>query len=83
MAEDLRFASLHLPGVKLMFYDPNFGVRFDETLATFESIPAGQRSPYIMQTSLALPLWGSRSRTVRAIVSAAFAATASFPGALS
>jgi len=52
VAEDLRFASLHLPGVKLMFYDPNFGVRFDEMLRVFESVPAGRRSPFAMQTSL-------------------------------
>ncbi len=52
VAEDLRFASAHLPGVWLFFGDPNFGVHFDETLATFESLPVEQRSPYIMQTSL-------------------------------
>jgi radical SAM superfamily enzyme YgiQ (UPF0313 family) len=52
LAEDLGYASTHLPGVKLFFCDPNFGIRFDETLAAFESIPAGRRSPYIIETSL-------------------------------
>lgn len=49
---DLRFAARVLPGVPLLFYDPNFGIRFSETLATFESIPPEQRSPYAMESSL-------------------------------
>jgi radical SAM superfamily enzyme YgiQ (UPF0313 family) len=52
LAEDLRYASANLPGVKLFFYDPNFGIRFDETLAAFETIPAERRSPYAMESSL-------------------------------
>lgn len=52
LAEDLRFASSHLPGTKLLFYDPNFGIRFDETMDIFETIPAGQRNPYGFETSL-------------------------------
>ncbi len=52
LTEDLRYASEHLPGVKLVFYDPNFGIRFDETLNIFETIPAGQRSPYSIESSL-------------------------------
>lgn len=52
LAEDLRYASEHLPGVKLMFCDPNFGIRFDETLSIFESIPLQRRNPYAMETSL-------------------------------
>lgn len=52
LAIDLRFASEHLPGVKLLFCDPNFGIRFDETLSIFESIPPERRNPYAMETSL-------------------------------
>ena len=52
LAEDLRYASTNLPGVNLMFYDPNFGIRFDETLAVFESVPPERRSPYFIETSL-------------------------------
>jgi radical SAM superfamily enzyme YgiQ (UPF0313 family) len=52
IAEDLRFASAHLPGTKLAFYDPNFGVRFDETVSIFETVPAAQRNPYAFETSL-------------------------------
>lgn len=54
LAADLRFASQHLPGMKLYFHDPNFGVRFDETLSVFEEIPPGQRNPYLIESSLKL-----------------------------
>jgi radical SAM superfamily enzyme YgiQ (UPF0313 family) len=52
LAEDLRYASAALPGVPLLFCDPNFGIHFDETLTAFEAIPAGRRCAYTMQTSL-------------------------------
>ena len=52
LASDLRFASEHLPGVKLLFCDPNFGIRFDETMALFERIPAQRRNPYVIESSL-------------------------------
>lgn len=54
LAADLRFASQHLPGVKLYFHDPNFGVRFDETLSAFEEIPPERRNPYLVESSLKL-----------------------------
>jgi radical SAM superfamily enzyme YgiQ (UPF0313 family) len=54
LAADLRFASRHLPNVKLYFHDPNFGVRFDETLSVFEAIPPGRRNPYLIESSLKL-----------------------------
>jgi len=52
LAEDHRYASTHLPGNILFFCDPNFAIRFDETLTVFESIPAEHRNPYAMETSL-------------------------------
>ncbi len=52
LTEDLRYASENLPGVKLFFDDPNFGIRFDEVLTLFETIPAERRSPYSIETSL-------------------------------
>lgn len=54
LEEDLRFSSEHLPGAKLIFYDPNFGIRFDETLAVFDKIPAERRSPYAVESSLTI-----------------------------
>lgn len=52
LTRDLRYASEHLPGVKLMFYDPNFGIRFDETMTLLERIPAKRRNPYLIESSL-------------------------------
>ncbi|MCH7588870.1 MAG: radical SAM protein [Chloroflexi bacterium] len=54
LAEDLLYASRNFPGVTLTFHDPNFGVRFDETLSVFEQLPADQRNPYIIESSLKL-----------------------------
>ena len=54
LAEDLLYASRNFPGVKLTFHDPNFGVRFDETLSIFEQLPTDQRNPYIIESSLKL-----------------------------
>ncbi len=52
LAEDLRYAAKHLPGVPLGFHDPNFGVRFDEVMAALETVPPGQRNPYVFESSL-------------------------------
>ena len=52
LGEDLRFASRHLPSAKLAFHDPNFGIRFEDTIAQFEAIPAGRRNAYGFETSL-------------------------------
>lgn len=49
---DLKFASEKLPGVRLIFYDPNFGIRFDETLDNFERIEPARRNPYAIESSL-------------------------------
>lgn len=54
LEEDLRFASKNFPGVKLTFHDPNFGVRFDETVSVFERLPPNQRNPYSIESSLKL-----------------------------
>ncbi|MEX2650095.1 MAG: radical SAM protein [Alphaproteobacteria bacterium] len=54
LGRDLDFVSRRFPDACLGFQDPNFGVRFDETLAAFESIPDHRRNPYLMQCSLAV-----------------------------
>jgi hypothetical protein len=56
----LRWMSRHLPGVTVAFHDPNFAVRFDQVLDVMETVPAGSRSPYIMEASLAV-LRGERA----------------------
>lgn len=54
LEEDLRFASQHLSNTILYFHDPNFGVRFDETLDVFELIPLQHRNIYLVESSLKL-----------------------------
>ena len=51
---DLRFLSARFPDVLVAYHDPNFGVRFDETLSVIERIPPGRRNRYIMESALAI-----------------------------
>ncbi|MCB0127029.1 MAG: radical SAM protein, partial [Caldilineaceae bacterium] len=51
---DLRFAGKHLASTILYFHDPNFGVRFDETMDVFEKIPPTDRNQYLVESSLKL-----------------------------
>jgi len=54
IAADLRFISERLPGAKVGFHDPNFAVRFDQTMDILEQLPPGARSPYLMESSLSI-----------------------------
>ncbi len=54
VAADLECAAEHFPGNLVAFHDPNFGVRFDQTLAAFEQMPKEKRNPYIIESSLSL-----------------------------
>jgi len=51
---DLRFLSERYPQASLAYHDPNFGVRFDETMEVMERIPKGKRNRYGMESSLAI-----------------------------
>ena len=51
---DLKFLSENYPGVFVGYHDPNFGVRFDETMDLIELIPEGRRNRYIMESSLSV-----------------------------
>ena len=51
---DLLFASEHMPGVRLAFLDPNFGVRFDDTLSVIERVGPDRMNPYLIESSLAI-----------------------------
>lgn len=64
LGEDLAYAADRWPGVRLAFHDPNFAVRFDETLDVLERVPATRRSPYAMQASLSI-LKGRRLARLR------------------
>ena len=61
---DLRYVSQKLPEVKIAFHDPNFAVKFDETLDVLERIPPEKRNPYIVESSLSV-LRGSRLQRLR------------------
>ncbi len=54
LAADLQYLSKHYPGVWTAYHDPNFAVRFDETMGVIETIPEGRRNPYIMESSLSI-----------------------------
>ncbi len=51
---DLRYLSENLPRVLVAFHDPNFGVRFDETMEIIETVPEGRRNRYVMESSLSI-----------------------------
>ena len=51
---DLRYLSEYLPDVMIAYHDPNFAVRFDETMDIIERIPEGRRNRYVMESSLSI-----------------------------
>ena len=54
LAADLRYISEHHPRALIAYHDPNFAVRFDETMDIIESIPDGRRNRYVMESSLSI-----------------------------
>lgn len=53
MKHELDTIARDYPGALIGFHDPNFGVRFDRTIAAFEA--AGRaRNPFVMEASLSL-----------------------------
>lgn len=62
LRDDLRFLLATLPRPRVAWHDPNFGVRFDETLGAIEdAVPPG-RIDFIAESSLSLL---SEDRVVR------------------
>ncbi len=61
---DLRFLSQTFPRVKIAFHDPNFAVKFDQTLEVLAKLPQGSRKPYVMASSLSV-LRGPRLQRLR------------------
>ena len=64
LGEDLAFFSREYPGVKMAFHDPNFAVKFDQTLDILERLPTGARNPYVVESSLSV-LKGPRLQRLR------------------
>ncbi len=54
LAADLRYLARHHPGAVVAYHDPNFAVRFDETMDVIEAsgVPAPNR--YVMECSLSV-----------------------------
>jgi hypothetical protein len=52
--DDVRFARLRWPTAMVFWHDPNFGVRFDETLAAVEQGLDGERGFFGAESSLSL-----------------------------
>ena len=51
---DLAYLAKNYPGVLVGYHDPNFGVRFDETMDVIETVPPERRNRYIMESSLSI-----------------------------
>jgi radical SAM superfamily enzyme YgiQ (UPF0313 family) len=51
---DLQYLSKNMPGIIIAYADPNFGVKFDQTMDVIEKIPAERRNPYVMESSLSI-----------------------------
>jgi hypothetical protein len=54
LAADLEYVARRHPDVLVAYHDPNFGVQFDQTLDAIETVPAGARNPYIIESSLSV-----------------------------
>ncbi|HEU5180341.1 MAG TPA: radical SAM protein [Candidatus Polarisedimenticolia bacterium] len=61
---DLQFIARRFPGVYVSYHDPNFGIRFDETMDIIASLPVEQRNPYVMESSLSI-LKGPRLKRLK------------------
>ena len=51
---DLQYIAQEWPGMLVGYHDPNFAVRFDETMAAIETVPPNWRPAYIMESSLSI-----------------------------
>ena len=52
--DDLRTIARFAPGRFVAFHDPNFGVRFDDTMACIETVWDGLRVPFGVEASLSI-----------------------------
>ena len=54
LLNDLQFLSQNWPGLLVGYHDPNFAVRFDETMDVIEEVPKERRNYYVMESSLSV-----------------------------
>ncbi|MBU1342505.1 MAG: radical SAM protein [Proteobacteria bacterium] len=50
--EDLLFAAKYFPQIRINFYDPNFGVKFDEIMTVIERVPHPRKRWFLTEGSL-------------------------------
>ena len=50
--EDLEFAASQFPGIRINFYDPNFGVNFEKVMNIIENIPHPKKRWFLTEGSL-------------------------------
>ncbi len=51
---DLEYLSLNFPGLIIVYHDPNFAIRFDETMDVIAGLPKDRRNRYMMESSLSV-----------------------------
>jgi hypothetical protein len=70
LARELDVIAERYPGALIAFHDPNFGVRFDQTLAAFERQGRPARNRFLMEASLSLlePVRLSRLRAAGCVM---------------
>ena len=61
---DLTYLAANYPQMLVGYHDPNFAVRFNETMDVIERVPAERRNRYVMESSLSI-LKGSRLHRLR------------------
>ncbi len=64
LVADLRYLAKHYPGVFVVFHDPNFAVKFEQMFEALETLPPGERPPYMMECSLTV-LRGERMKRLQ------------------
>jgi radical SAM superfamily enzyme YgiQ (UPF0313 family) len=72
LESDLRFILQEFPGVLVVFYDANFGIKFDDVLEVLKRVSHDGRKRYVMECSLSVlrparlqQIWGSWLRLHR------------------
>jgi hypothetical protein len=54
LAEDLRYVARQYPRAYVVFHDPNFGVRFDQTMQAIEMLTSAERPRFGVQSTLSI-----------------------------
>lgn len=69
LIRDLQFIYQHFSRTLIAFQDPNFGIKFDDTLSALETQKTDQRLPYVMESSLSVlkPERMSRLKTTNCV----------------